>query len=243
MITAQDIREKSFDKATFGGYDMSGVDDYLEELAADATSTQKEISTLRAKMKVLVDKIEEYRANESAMNKAILAAQKLAGDIEAEAQEKADAILAEANTQADGILAQAQEKADALLADAQAQYDALTSDLVNVRALEERRLEAAKEAGAAYFEKAFADLERQKEFLTAIRDMKTEEPAAAEEIAVEEETVEEPAAEEFPEYEETVEEIAEETVEELAEEIAEEIAEEEPQTDDEVDEPTRMFRF
>lgn len=231
MITAQDIREKSFDKATFGGYDMSGVDDYLEELAADATATQKEISTLRAKMKVLVDKIEEYRANESAMNKAILAAQKLAGNIEAEAQEKADAVIAEANAQAESILAEAQEKADALVADAQAQYDALTSDLTNVRALEERRLEAAKEAGAAYFEKAFADLDRQKEFLTAIRDMKVEEPAAEEE----ELPAEEPAAEEITEI---AEEIAE-----TVEEIAEEIAEEEPQAEDEVDEPTRMFRF
>ena len=26
MITAQDIREKTFDKAKFGGYDMASVD-------------------------------------------------------------------------------------------------------------------------------------------------------------------------------------------------------------------------
>ena len=221
MITAQEIREKTFDKAIVGGYDMNGVDDYLEALAADVTSTQKEIATLRAKMKVLVDKIEEYRANESAMNKALLAAQKLAASIESEANEKAAAIIAEANA-----------KAEAIIADANEQYRAATSDLTSVRELEERRLEAAKEAGAAYFEKAFADLERQKEFLSAIANLGNETA---------EETVEEVAEV----AEETVEEAVEEAAE-VAEAAAEELTEEVeavPSMDEEVDEPTRMFRF
>ena len=221
MITAQEIREKTFDKAIVGGYDMNGVDDYLEALAADVTSTQKEIATLRAKMKVLVDKIEEYRANESAMNKALLAAQKLAASIESEANEKVAAIIAEANA-----------KAEAIIADANEQYRAATSDLTSVRELEERRLEAAKEAGAAYFEKAFADLERQKEFLSAIANLGNETA---------EETVEEVAEV----AEETVEEAVEEAAE-VAEAAAEELTEEVeavPSMDEEVDEPTRMFRF
>ena len=63
MITAQDIREKTFDKARIGGYDMASVDDFLEELAEDVTAAQKENAVLKSKMKILVDKIEEYRAN------------------------------------------------------------------------------------------------------------------------------------------------------------------------------------
>ena len=38
MITAQDIREKTFNKARLSGYDMSEVDDFLEELAEDITA-------------------------------------------------------------------------------------------------------------------------------------------------------------------------------------------------------------
>lgn len=72
MITAQDIREKTFEKARFSGYDMASVDDFLEELAEDVTATQKENAVLKSKMKVLVDKIEEYRANEDALNMAVL---------------------------------------------------------------------------------------------------------------------------------------------------------------------------
>lgn len=96
MITAQDIREKTFEKAKFGGYDMASVDDFLEELADDITSSQKENAVLKSKMKVLVDKIEEYRANEEALNMAILSAQKLAVQIETDARQRASAMLAEA---------------------------------------------------------------------------------------------------------------------------------------------------
>ena len=57
MITAQDIREKTFEKSRMNGYDMSSVDDFLEELAEDVSSAQKENAVLKSKMKVLVDKI------------------------------------------------------------------------------------------------------------------------------------------------------------------------------------------
>ena len=33
-MTPQDIRERTFEKAVFGGYDMAGVDDFMEEAAA-----------------------------------------------------------------------------------------------------------------------------------------------------------------------------------------------------------------
>ena len=60
MITAQDIREKTFEKSRMNGYDMASVDDFLEELAEDIGAAQKENAVLKSKMKVLVDKIEEY---------------------------------------------------------------------------------------------------------------------------------------------------------------------------------------
>ena len=93
MITAQDIREKGFERARVGGYDMASVDDFLEELADDVAATQKENAVLKSKMKVLVDKIEEYRSNEEALNAAILSAQKLAVQIESEARQRAAATI------------------------------------------------------------------------------------------------------------------------------------------------------
>ena len=123
MISAQDIREKIFEKAVFGGYDMATVDAFLEEVANDLALLQKENATLRGKMKVLVNKVEEYRGNEDALRMAVISAQRLGNMIEAEAKEKADATIAEANAEADKITTAAQLKVNvekARLADAEA---------------------------------------------------------------------------------------------------------------------------
>lgn len=96
MITSQDIRAKSFEKAVFGGYDMAGVDSFLENVARTVEDQAKEIATLKSKMKILANKVEEYRSTEEAMRLALVSAQQLATQIEAEARAKADSIVDEA---------------------------------------------------------------------------------------------------------------------------------------------------
>ena len=130
MITAQDIREKTFEKSRLQGYDMASVDDFLEELADDITASQKENAVLKSKMKVLVDKIEEYRANEEALNMAILSAQKLAVQIETEAR----------------------QRANAMLADAERQVKARVGSIEEETALQERRLADAKAVTSKFFD-------------------------------------------------------------------------------------------
>lgn len=103
-MTPQDIREKTFEKAMFGGYDMAAVQNYQEEVATELANAQKEVAVLKGKMKVLVDKIEEYRASEDAMRLAILSAQKVGKQIEDDAQARADKILGEAKDTSDRIL-------------------------------------------------------------------------------------------------------------------------------------------
>ena len=103
-MTPQDIREKTFEKAMFGGYDMAAVQNYQEEAATELANAQKEVAVLKGKMKVLVDKIEEYRASEDAMRLAILSAQKVGKQIEDDAQARADKILGEAKNTSDRIL-------------------------------------------------------------------------------------------------------------------------------------------
>ncbi len=103
-MTPQDIREKTFEKAMFGGYDMAAVQNYQEEVATELANAQKEIAVLKGKMKVLVDKIEEYRASEDAMRLAILSAQKVGKQIEDDAKASADKILSEAKNTSDRIL-------------------------------------------------------------------------------------------------------------------------------------------
>ena len=101
MLTPQEVAEHAFQKASFGGYNMAMVDEFLDQVTADYTSLYKENATLKAKMKVLADKIEEYRSTEEAMRKAMLSAQRMADQMVAEAEEKVDTIIAEAEAAPD----------------------------------------------------------------------------------------------------------------------------------------------
>ena len=123
MITAQDIRERTFERARINGYDPVSVDDFLDQLAEEVAASQKENAVLKAKMKVLVDKIEEYRSNEEALNLALLSAQKLAVQIEKDAKDRAAVLLADAERQVKarvGSIEQETEIQKRRLADAQA---------------------------------------------------------------------------------------------------------------------------
>ena len=148
MITPQDIREKTFEKAVFGGYDMSAVDDFLEEAAGDLALLQKENATLRGKMKVLVNNIEEYRANEEMLQQAILSAQRLGSMIEQEAREKSDKIVAEAKSDAARITREASIEAEA----------------------QSSRLEEAKRSSAQFIENMNLLCRQQMDFLSRLGD-------------------------------------------------------------------------
>jgi len=167
MNTAQDIREKVFDRAKFGGYDMAAVDDFLEELAEDIASLQKENVVLKGKMKVLVEKIEEYRANEDAANKVLLSAQKLATQIEDDARARASATIASADKQAKAVI----------------------GSITEAKEEEEAKLAAAKESAAEYFDALNALCSAQLEKLASIRSGYVAEPVV--EAAPVEEVVEE----------------------------------------------------
>lgn len=156
MLTPQEIQEKKFEKARFGGYDMTQIDDFLDLILADYTSLYKENATLKGKMRVLVEKIEEYRAVDEQMRKALYTAQVSARDIVAKAQNEADAILKNAN------------------ATAQAQI----GDLRSAADLEEQRLAAAKAACSDYARRISAMLSKNIEVIEHIIEAPAEQLAS-----------------------------------------------------------------
>ena len=102
MFTPQEVSEKVFPKASFGsgGYSMTSVDEFLDALTEDYTALFKENMTLKAKLKVLAEKVEEYRSTEEAMRQALLTAQKMASKLVQEAQAEKEQLLADARTEA-----------------------------------------------------------------------------------------------------------------------------------------------
>lgn len=172
MATPQEIREKVFEKAVFNGYDMASVDDYMDTVATEIGLLQKENAALKAKMKVLVDKIEEYRNNESALNMAMLSAQKLSVQIESDARSRASAIVNEADAQAAATIGSIDERV----------------------AQEEARLQAAKISTAKFLDSALSMCRQQLDRLEAINaasrnELRTEAEVKEEEVFQEEERI------------------------------------------------------
>ena len=100
MLTPQEVSERAFQKASFGGYNMGQVDEFLDVLTGDYSALYSENAVLKSKMKVLVDKVEEYRSTEDAMRKTLLTAQKMADDMVKEAEEKRASLVSHAEEEA-----------------------------------------------------------------------------------------------------------------------------------------------
>ena len=136
MITPQQIEQISFNRATFGGYDMQAVDEFLEPLTEDYITLYKENALLKSKMKVLVGKLEEYRNNEASMKDAIVNAQMTCDKMVKEAEAKCTQMLSEANATA----AENLKNSDAMVA------------------AEEARVEEAKKVASAKIDELQAQL-------------------------------------------------------------------------------------
>jgi len=146
MLTPQEITEKVFVKAVFGGYDMTGVDDFLESVAADYTALYKENAILKGKLKVLVEKVEEYRSTEDAMRMALLTAQRMGEEITIEANKMKEETLRNADMEVKAKLTETARR----VAD------------------EELRLNVAAKETARFIELSQAIMRKHSEFLTKL---------------------------------------------------------------------------
>ena len=131
MFTPQQIDQISFGRATFGGYDMQQVDEFLEPLTEDYVTLYKENALLKSKMRVLVGKLEEYRKNEASMKEAAIKAQKAADQMILEAEAKC---------------AQMMNRASVTAAEAKPVVDTAANDALV--AAENARVEEARKAAA-----------------------------------------------------------------------------------------------
>ena len=149
MLTPQDLQEVSFEKAKIGGYVMKSVDEFLEPLMDDYVTLYKENAVLKSKMRLLVERLESYRAQEAEMKAAA-----------EQAQKKADELMEQARRRGDEILAQANREAKSVSHDADAAVVA-----------EEDKLRRAKEATAEFVQAVEAQLARHQQALEALKNL------------------------------------------------------------------------
>jgi len=158
MLTPQEIQNQKFERTAFGvrGYDMAQVDQFLDELFNDYSSLYKENAALKTKMRVLVDKIEEYRTVDEEMRKALYNAQVAAKDTVTRAQCEADRILQSARSGASQHV----------------------TDLKEETARAEERLKIAKRNNLAYVEKIRRAMEQSIRQLEQVMELSSQQEPA-----------------------------------------------------------------
>ena len=151
MFTPQEVSEKTFPKsARFNeGYQMAAVDEFLDSLTEDYTALFKDNVSLKAKLKVLAEKIEEYRSTEDSMRATLVTAQKMAAKLVQEAQTEKENMLADARK------------------DAAVERAKLEAETEQVR----RKMAMAQENLADFIKRSNDLISRQKTFLEALPEM------------------------------------------------------------------------
>lgn len=124
MLSLNDIINISFRKTPINGYRTEEVDFFVEriresydELLKKAMQQEEDLEKLRAenkqyveKLKVLANKIEDYRTQESEIKTALVSAQKLGDASVREARHKAEIIVKDATLRGDRIIADTEAK-------------------------------------------------------------------------------------------------------------------------------------
>ena len=113
MLTAQDIKEKTFDKAV-RGYNSDQVDDFLDEMMAAFEDLTTKNNDLSQQLASATSKLEEYKAQESSVITTLESARALMNDISASAEKRADIIVKNAELDADQMIKNARESVEKL---------------------------------------------------------------------------------------------------------------------------------
>ncbi len=204
MLTPQQVAEQTFNPVGRGknsGYNMEEVDNFLDQITADYTALANENTDLKNKLKILADKITEYRETEDMMRSTLRSAQKTANDMVAEAEQKREGIL------------------DALEQDIRARKAAYDDEIAICRA----QLAAARKETADYISSIQALTDRQQSFLDTLPDLGLDGELEGEtELETPEVPAEEPAAGEAEAEPETADSIGDLIADEAAEAIEEE---------------------
>lgn len=141
MMTPQEVANCTFAKSVMGGYNMASVDDFLDKLTEDYSALFKENAALKGKLKKTVDEVNKYRESEGTICSTLLAAQKSATAIVAEAEQRRENMIEEASREARARLAELEQE----VASEERRLDEVRAKVDQELELERRRLSAGQE--------------------------------------------------------------------------------------------------
>lgn len=234
MFTVNELKKIKFSKAAMGGYKTQEVDDFLLDITADYSKLLRANEDLESKVRMLTQKLDEYRVEEDSIKSALVSAKQLGDKLLNEANEKADSLLSDAQTKSEKMLSEAKTTSTQLIKDAELRSQLMIDDakresaeleenLKNQCLKERKRLDVMKGLVAKFKAEIIESYKQHIEMLKTLPDVEAEES-----IAQEPKTVAETITEKQDEGVIKVEDISSDPVEEIITVKTEEQDEEQP---------------
>lgn len=108
-LTPHDIRGQEFQRA-LRGYDPAQVESFKQRVAEEFDRVLRDRVQLDERLKGMLEQLRSFRERERAMNEALVAAQQLRADIQAQTGREAEVILREAQAEAARVVERAQQE-------------------------------------------------------------------------------------------------------------------------------------
>jgi cell division initiation protein len=114
-ITPIEIRQKSFEKKAFGGYDKDEVTAFLQALSQEWEKLNNEMRELKLRLEMAEKEVGQLRQVETSLFKTLKTAEDTGSYIVEQAKKDAELKVKEAQLKADEILADARNQAKAMV--------------------------------------------------------------------------------------------------------------------------------
>lgn len=108
-MTSEDVRKVTFERI-MRGYRPEDVDDFLQQAAIQMDALAAEKENCEAKMRVLAQKVEEYRGQEDMLKTAMINAQRMGETVVHEAKQKAESLIRDAEGKSQLLRQQAEQE-------------------------------------------------------------------------------------------------------------------------------------
>lgn len=109
MLAPHELKNKSFSKS-IKGYNPAEVNEYIEFLIGKYTEAYRENNELERKLHIVVTNLDEIKDEEESIRSTLIAAQKMADKIVADAKDRADVITGAIQERCDAVIAEFKEQ-------------------------------------------------------------------------------------------------------------------------------------
>jgi DivIVA domain-containing protein len=113
-LTSHDVRAQEFQKV-MRGFDPTQVEEFKQRMAEEIDRLVRDRVQLDERLKGLGEQLKSYRDRDRAMNDALISAQQLRTEVQAQVERERDVMLREAEAQVENLLLEARTEVERML--------------------------------------------------------------------------------------------------------------------------------